>query len=210
MQHLGGEVEVLEALLALHFGHHEGGRIPRRVRGLARLHLLGAHHAAGAHLVRGGVDALRATARTVAPTLLARPALTAARATRFIAPTLAAALRRRRAVGGLPLGTRRRTVLRLPSAAFLLGLLAATATATTTLATTVPALPGPVLLLRGGARPPLLRGRLLLPGDKRRQLLQKTKCHLYSPKTKGRTWKGNPPRRPVVLRRPSRPTDECG
>ena len=200
----------METTLALHLGDGKGGGIPRRMRGLAGLHLLGAYHAAGTHFVRGGVDGLRPTARTIAPTVVATAPITAW--TAVIAPTvttpLLAILRLARVAIRRIL---RRTLLAvLPILTLLLAALLALLSVTSTPSTPSTAVSTllAVLLLRGGIRATLFRGGLPA-GDHRHQLLQKSKCHEYPLKTKGRAWKGNPPRRPVVLRWPYRRTVEC-
>ena len=159
------------------------------MRGLAGLHLLGAYHAAGTHFVRGGVDGLRPTARTIAPTVVATAPITAW--TAVIAPTvttpLLAILRLARVAIRRIL---RRTLLAvLPILTLLLAALLALLSVTSTPSTPSTAVSTllAVLLLRGGIRATLFRGGLPA-GDHRHQLLQKSKSHVFPLKTKGRAW----------------------
>ena len=199
MHHLGGKVEVLEALLAFHRGNGEGRGIPRGVRGLALLHLLRADYAARAHLVCSGVDALGAAARTVTPLVAPLRTLSALLALGVLRPAALLLALLVAAAPGLLLWLTAflllgvlRAFLRL--LAFLLCVLRAVS-----VAPALTMLAAAVLLLLRAALLPL--AALLLCGLPARhcgnQLLQKSKCHMFPlikhrPHVEGLTFRGGP------------------
>ena len=190
MQHLRGEVKVLEAHLAFHGLDGERRGIPRRVSRLARGHLLGRDDAARTHLVRGGVDGPRtAVAAPVAAPAAARP-VTAARTTVATARcTVLARWTLLLLLSGRPL------LLLLPGRTRLLLFLrtrllpAARAAVSMTAALAAPAAPAAVLLRAVRRALSALRGGRVFAGDLLDQLLEKSKCHsafLQSVNAKGR------------------------
>ena len=170
---------------------------------LARGHLLGRDDAARTHLVRGGVDGLRAAARPVAPTVASPVAAVAARTSVPAALSWGPVFARRALLlllscGTLLLRPLTRLLLRLGTLLLLLpaavAMAAALAAPAASAATAVAAVAAVAVLLRAVRRPlPDLGGRRALAGDFLNQLLEKSKCHsafLQSVNAKGR-WKRN-------------------
>ena len=159
MHHLGRKVEIVETLLALDGLDGETRGIPLRVGFLARLQLLCGNLAARTHLVRGGVDGCG----TATPA--ASAALTAIPAGRPLAALLLAALLRLLALLRLRLLRLAVVLLPLLLAAVLLLLAVAALAASASAAAT--------FLLRA-----ILRLGRLLAGQRLRDFLQKSKCHV--------------------------------
>ena len=159
VHHLGRKVEIVETLLALDGLDGEARGIPLRVGFLARLQLLGGNLAARTHLVRGGVDGCGT----------ATPAIAATRGLATVAPLLLAVL-----LLALLLALLLLTLLRLLLLAVLLPLLlAAVLLLLAVAALAASASAAAAFLLRA-----VLRLGRLLAGQRLRDFLQKSKCHV--------------------------------
>ena len=158
VHHFGREVKVVKTLLALDGLDGEARGIPLRMGLLTRLQLLCGNLAARPHLVRGRVDGSR-TATTAASAALA-----AIPAGRPLAALLLAALLRLLAL--LLLRPLLLAVVLLPLLLAALLLLAVAALAAVAAAAAT-------LLLRA-----ILRLGRLLAGQRLRDLLQESKCHV--------------------------------
>ena len=159
VHHLGRKVEIVETLLALDGLDGETRGIPLRVGFLARLQLLCGNLSARTHLVRGGVHGCRT----------ATPAIAATRGLATVAPLLLAVL-----LLALLLALLLLTLLRLLLLAVLLPLLlAAVLLLLAVAALAASASAAAAFLLRA-----VLRLGRLLAGQRLRDFLQKSKCHV--------------------------------
>ena len=158
VHHLGRKVEIVETLLALDGLDGEARGIPFRVGFLARLQLLGGNLAARTHLVCGGVHGSGT----------ATPAIAATRGLATVAPLLLAVLLLALLLALLL------TLLRLLLLAVLLPLLlAAVLLLLAVAALAASASAAAAFLLRA-----ILRLGRLLAGQRLRDFLQKSKCHV--------------------------------
>ena len=159
VHHLGRKVEIVETLLALDGLDGEARGIPLRVGLLTRLQLLGGNLAARTHLVRGGVHGSGT----------ATPAIATARGLATVAPLLLTILLLALLLALLLLTL----LLRLLLLAVLLPLLLAAVLLLSVAALAASASAAAAFLLRT-----ILRLGRLLAGQRLRNFLQKSKCHV--------------------------------